>query len=133
MFEPTVSDKIQHGQSEQNRTNEDQSQISIGVMMCVRNRFDNNDHLTDKERNETQIKRKIILLVQIELMKQIFQRIQSSQSRIADLFIKFEKFTKKECRHQSHRNHQNFDVKSESKWQRKQPNSDQNKRHQNYR
>lgn len=89
--------------------------------MCVGNRFDDNDHLTDKERDKTQIKRKIILLVKFKLMKKIFQRIQSSQRWIADFFIKFKKPAEKENGYQSHRSNQDFDIKFKSERYRKKP------------
>lgn len=96
--------------------------------MCVWDRLNKDNHLTNQKRNKTQIERKIILFVELKLMEEIFQRIVSSQSRIADFFIKFKEFAEKENRYQSHRCNQNLDVKLKPEGYLKKPDKNQNKR-----
>lgn len=125
MFEPSHSDEINHREPKSNGTKENYRKHRVRIIMGFWHRLQNDNHFANKKRHKTQVKRNVILLVQLKLMQQIFQRIQSSQSWIADFFIKFEKFCKKERCHQSHRNHQNFEVKIKSKRQRKKPNYNQ--------
>lgn len=89
--------------------------------MRVRNRFCYDNDLTNKKRDKTQIKGKIILFIEFELVKEILQSIIGSQSRIIDFFIQFKKFTEEKSSYQRHRSHQNFDVELETERYREKP------------
>lgn len=131
ILKPPIAKEIESKQTNNHREKQIKRQKSITICFCVWNRFCNYNHFANQKRNKTQIKRKIILFIQFKLMKKIFQRIISSQSRIADFSIKSKELTEEENCNQSHRSHQNLDVKPESERNWEKPNHNQNDRKQN--
>ena len=69
IFEPSHSDEINHREPKSNGTKENYRKHRVRIIMGLWHRLQNDNHFANKKRHKTQVKRNVILLVQLKLMQ----------------------------------------------------------------